>query len=113
MLYPLYAKLYIPVSNRLLLSEPSTVATLAQVYGVQGNVSDIARQGSGSACRSMYGGFVEWLDGESSCGSDSIAQQVVDENYWPEMRILILVVSICLLIHIIMVYIRNMRWVLD
>ncbi|XP_030831199.1 diphosphomevalonate decarboxylase isoform X2 [Strongylocentrotus purpuratus] len=69
------------------------VATLAQVYGVQGNVSDIARQGSGSACRSMYGGFVEWLDGESSCGSDSIAQQVVDENYWSEMRILILVVS--------------------
>nr|XP_054748448.1 diphosphomevalonate decarboxylase-like [Lytechinus pictus] len=69
------------------------VATLAQVYDVQGNVSDIARQGSGSACRSMYGGFVEWLDGESNDGSDSIAQQVVDETYWPEMRILILVVS--------------------
>ena len=69
------------------------VATLAQVYGIQGNVSDIARQGSGSACRSMYGGFVEWLDGECSSGSDSIAQQVVDEDYWPEMRILILVVS--------------------
>lgn len=69
------------------------VATLAEVFSIKGNVSDIARQGSGSACRSMYGGFVEWLEGKSNCGSDSIAQQVVDEDYWPEMRILILVVS--------------------
>ncbi|XP_072169725.1 diphosphomevalonate decarboxylase-like [Diadema setosum] len=69
------------------------VASLAEAYGITGNVSDIARQGSGSACRSMYGGFVEWLDGKLSCGSDSIAQQVVDQDYWPEIRILILVVS--------------------
>ncbi|XP_022092031.1 diphosphomevalonate decarboxylase-like [Acanthaster planci] len=69
------------------------VASLAQVYGVEGNVSDIARQGSGSACRSMYGGFVEWLMGRKRNGEDSIAKQVVSEDYWPEIRILILVVS--------------------
>ena len=71
----------------------STVATLAKVFKVEGNVSDIARQGSGSACRSMYGGFVQWLMGEEETGEDSIAEQVVTEDYWPEMRILILVVS--------------------
>ncbi|XP_033626257.1 diphosphomevalonate decarboxylase-like [Asterias rubens] len=69
------------------------VATLAKVFKVEGNVSDIARQGSGSACRSMYGGFVQWLMGEEETGEDSIAEQVVTEDYWPEMRILILVVS--------------------
>ncbi|XP_072051954.1 diphosphomevalonate decarboxylase-like [Amphiura filiformis] len=69
------------------------VATLAEVYGIKGNVSDIARQGSGSACRSMYGGFVQWIMGERDDGIDSIADQVEPEDHWPNMRVLILVVS--------------------
>ncbi|RDD44160.1 Diphosphomevalonate decarboxylase [Trichoplax sp. H2] len=51
------------------------------------------RQGSGSACRSMYGGFVKWEMGNKSDGSDSIAVQVTPETHWPEMEVLILVVS--------------------
>lgn len=35
------------------------------------------RQGSGSACRSIYGGFVAWEKGEKSDGTDSIAVQVI------------------------------------
>ncbi|KAM9607227.1 diphosphomevalonate decarboxylase [Trichechus inunguis] len=67
--------------------------TLARVYGVEGELSEVARRGSGSACRSLYGGFVEWHMGERADGKDSIAQQVAPELHWPELRILILVVS--------------------
>lgn len=56
-------------------------------------VSALARRGSGSATRSVYGGFVEWKRGEKDDGSDSIAVQIADENYWPEFRMLTTVVS--------------------
>lgn len=69
------------------------VYTLARVYGVEGELSAIARQGSGSACRSMYGGFVQWIMGNQEDGKDSVAQQVEPESHWPELRILVLVVS--------------------
>ncbi|KAL6113175.1 mvd [Pungitius sinensis] len=69
------------------------VYTLAQVFGVEGELSEIARQGSGSACRSMYGGFVQWIMGEEDDGKDSLAQQVAPETHWPELRVLVLVAS--------------------
>lgn len=70
------------------------VYTLSQLFGVEGELSTVARQGSGSACRSLYGGFVQWKMGERSDGKDSIAEQVESESYWPELRVLILVVSV-------------------
>merc|ERR1712004_424138 len=66
---------------------------LAQLYGVEGDISEIARQGSGSACRSVYGGFVEWEQGTDSDGSDSLAHQVANETHWPDLHVLVLVVS--------------------
>lgn len=69
------------------------VYTLARVFGVEGELSGIARQGSGSACRSMYGGFVQWIMGQKEDGKDSLAQQVEPETHWPELRILVLVAS--------------------
>ncbi|KAK2085687.1 hypothetical protein P7K49_036987 [Saguinus oedipus] len=67
--------------------------TLARVYGVESDLSEVARRGSGSACRSLYGGFVEWQMGEQADGKDSVARQVAPESHWPELRVLILVVS--------------------
>ncbi|WP_172369153.1 diphosphomevalonate decarboxylase [Sporosarcina jiandibaonis] len=45
-------------------------------------LSTIARRGSGSACRSIYGGYVEWQKGELLDGTDSYAEQVLHEKEW-------------------------------
>lgn len=56
-------------------------------------LSMLARKGSGSATRSVFGGFVEWKKGEKEDGSDSYAQQIAPLNYWPEFRIILCLTS--------------------
>ena len=70
------------------------VVSLAGLFKVEGDVSAIARRGSGSACRSMHGGFVEWIKGKDvQSGQDSISIPLYPENHWPELRVFILVIS--------------------
>ena len=45
--------------------------------------SIVARQGSGSAARSIFGGFVEMHAGTASDGSDSFAEPLLDGKDWP------------------------------
>lgn len=55
-------------------------------------LSELARRGSGSAARSIFGGFVEMKMGEKADGSDAVAFQLHDEHYWP-LDMLILITS--------------------
>ncbi|MFX0124940.1 MAG: diphosphomevalonate decarboxylase [Candidatus Hodarchaeota archaeon] len=56
-------------------------------------LSILARRGSGSAARSILGGFVKWMKGSASDGSDSFAVPLVGKNHWPEISMIVTVVS--------------------
>jgi len=66
----------------------------ATAYGLQpdaAELSRIARLGSGSAARSVMGGFVLLHPGASH--EESFAEQIAPEAAWPELRDLIVIVS--------------------
>ncbi len=56
-------------------------------------LSILARQGSGSASRSVEGGFVEWLKGSKEDGSDSFGNQIAPPEHWPEFRMITTIVA--------------------
>lgn len=56
-------------------------------------LSMLARLGSGSASRSVYGGFVIWNKGCKADGTDSFAEQIFTSDHWPELRVIIVVVQ--------------------
>jgi diphosphomevalonate decarboxylase len=57
-------------------------AAAAGVEYTPRELSIFARTGSGSACRSIFGGFVEWRRGERQDGDDSYAEPLLPPEAW-------------------------------
>ena len=83
-----------------LASSASGIATLiyavSKALGIalsEKELSMIARQGSGSSCRSVIGGIVKWEKGTLDDGSDSFAHQLYPASYWPDLKDIIVIVS--------------------
>jgi diphosphomevalonate decarboxylase len=56
-------------------------------------LSRLARRGSGSASRSIFGGFVRWDAGRRPDGSDSFARSLFGPRHWPELVDLVVLVE--------------------
>jgi diphosphomevalonate decarboxylase len=52
----------------------------------------LARRCSGSAARSVFGGYVEWARGELADGSDSVARPLLPAAAWP-LRVAVAITS--------------------
>ncbi|MBU0758530.1 MAG: diphosphomevalonate decarboxylase [Nanoarchaeota archaeon] len=57
-------------------------------------LSILARRGSGSACRSILGGFVEWKKGVKDDGSDSYAVELATADHWKDFRMVFCITSL-------------------
>lgn len=69
------------------------LAELCQLNLSKKELSALARLGSGSAVRSIYGGMVFWHRGENAEGNDCFAETIFPSNHWPELRMIVIVVS--------------------
>jgi len=56
-------------------------------------LAELARLGSGSAARSIFGGFVEMARGERPDGRDAIAAPVAGGDAWHDLRLVVAVTS--------------------
>lgn len=100
---PASTRLHIHTTNEIptgagLASSASGFAALTlalnELFGWQldaKNLSLLARLGSGSACRSLFEGFVQWHAGSRPDGLDSFAEPL--DLHWPELQIGLRIVS--------------------
>ena len=78
--FPTAAGLASSASGFAALAKAATTAAGLELDDSE--LSALARRGSGSAARSIFGGFVEMLPGGEADGSDAHARQIADETHW-------------------------------
>ncbi len=88
--FPTAAGLASSASAFAALAAAATAAAGLKV--ADSKLSEWARRGSGSAARSIFGGFVEMYKGLREDGSDAVAEQLADKNFW-DIRVLIAITS--------------------
>ncbi|VDQ09315.1 unnamed protein product [Trichobilharzia regenti] len=85
-----------PTAAGLASSASGTAAfafALGKLYGLDGDFTDFSRRGSGSSCRSLSGGCVYWSTDRTDYNSHSCVQQLFPASHWPELKLLICIVS--------------------
>eukprot|EP01064_Diplonema_japonicum_P003667 TRINITY_DN1235_c0_g1_i2.p1 TRINITY_DN1235_c0_g1~~TRINITY_DN1235_c0_g1_i2.p1 ORF type:complete len:415 (+),score=102.66 TRINITY_DN1235_c0_g1_i2:137-1381(+) len=64
---------------------------LVHLFKAPIDISQIARLGSGSACRSVLGGFVKWVQGDLTKPDTSVSIQHKPNTHWENLNVLCLV----------------------
>jgi len=88
-----------PTASGLASSASGFAALAGAATGAAGlalsdrELSRLARLGSGSACRSIFGGFVEWRAGRRADGRDCYARPLFGPAHWPALLDLVLLVE--------------------
>jgi diphosphomevalonate decarboxylase len=80
-------------------SSASSMSCLVKIFShvfsykekFEGDLTTIARKLSGSACRSMFSGAVEWV--KSNNENQSIAVQLHDDKYLSDLKLLLIIVN--------------------
>jgi len=77
-----------PTSAGIASSASGFAALAKAVAGAFGivdsrEISILARLGSGSASRSVFGGFAKWDAGNQADGEDCFAEQIASSSHWP------------------------------
>jgi diphosphomevalonate decarboxylase len=89
--FPTASGLASSASGFAALAGASTAALGLRMSGRK--LSQLARFGSGSASRSVFGGFVEWQAGHRPDGRDCFARPLFGPDHWPALVDVVLIVA--------------------